>query len=73
MTIWVDEVMTNYHLNQSRPAHICDWFIVVLKHMASGILINTDSGNFLLPDGTKLLPEPITTCHERDSLALIPG
>ena len=29
--------------------------------MASYIWINTDSGNGFLPDGTKLLPEPMLT------------
>ena len=29
--------------------------------MATKIWVNTDSGNHLLPDGTKPLPEPVTS------------
>ena len=32
--------------------------------MATVILDNIDSGNGLLPDGTKPLPEPVLTYHE---------
>ena len=32
--------------------------------MASEILVNTGSGNGLLPDGTKPLPEPILTYYQ---------
>ena len=32
--------------------------------MAVGVLVNTDSGNGLLPDGTKPLPEPMLTYHQ---------
>ena len=33
------------------------------RHMASEILIDTGSGNDLLPDGIKPLPEPMMTHH----------
>ena len=33
-------------------------------HMAEGIQVNIGSGNGLLPDGTKLLPEPMLTYHQ---------
>ena len=31
------------------------------RHMATYIWVNTDSGNGLMPGGTKPLPEPILT------------
>ena len=34
------------------------------RHMALEILINTGSGNGLLPDGTNPLPEPMLTSHQ---------
>ena len=33
-------------------------------HMALEILVKTGSGNGLLPDGTKTLPEPMLTYHQ---------
>ena len=33
-------------------------------HMAPEILVNIGSGNGLLPDGTKPLPEPMLTYHQ---------
>ena len=38
----------------------------------SKILVNTGSGNGMLPDDTKSLPEPILTFHQQDPLAFIP-
>ena len=32
--------------------------------MVAEIYVNIDSGNGLLPDGTKPLPEPILSCHQ---------
>ena len=32
--------------------------------MAVEILVNTGSGNGLVPDGTKQLPEPMLTGHQ---------
>ena len=40
--------------------------------MALEILVNTGSGNGLLPDSTKPLPEPMSTYHQWDPLAFIP-
>ena len=37
--------------------------------MATMILENIGSGNGLLPDGTKPLPEPMLTYHQRGSVA----
>ena len=37
--------------------------------MATVILDNIGSGNGLLPDGTKPLPEPMLTYHQRGSVA----
>ena len=34
------------------------------RHMALEILVNIDSGNGLLPDGTKPLSEPMLTYHQ---------
>ena len=34
------------------------------RHMVSWVFIKTGSGNGLLPDGTKLLPEPMLACHQ---------
>ena len=39
--------------------------------MMSEILVNTGSGNGLLPDGTKPLPEPMLTLHYWGSVAVI--
>ena len=36
--------------------------------MATYILVNIDSGNGLLPDGTKPLPEPMLTYQQRCSV-----
>ena len=33
-------------------------------YMVSGILVNIGSGNGLLPDSTKPLPEPMLTYHQ---------
>ena len=41
--------------------------------MASEILVNTGSGNGLLPDGTKPLSESMLTYHRWDPLALLQG
>ena len=38
-------------------------------HMVTQIWVNIGSGNGLLPDGTKPLPEPMLTYHQRSSLA----
>ena len=37
------------------------------------ILVNTGSGNGLLPDGTKPLPEPMLTYHQLGPVAFIWG
>ena len=39
-------------------------------HMASQNLVSIASGNGLLPDGTKPLPEPMLTCHQSGSVAV---
>ena len=39
--------------------------------MALEILVNTGSGNGLLPDGTKPLPEPMLTYHQLVPVAFI--
>ena len=38
-------------------------------HMATRICVNIGSGNGLLPDGTKPLPEPNLSSHQWDSVA----
>ena len=38
-------------------------------YMATKIWVNIGSGNGLLPDGTKPLPEPVLTCHLWDPFA----
>ena len=40
--------------------------------MRSEILVNTGSGNGLLPDGIKPLPKPMLSYHQRDPLTFIP-
>ena len=37
--------------------------------MAAQLWLNIGSGNGLLPDGTKPLPEPMLSCHQRCSVA----
>ena len=52
-----------------------NWAFKVLIHyglVTPEILVNTGSGNGLLPDGTKPLPEPMLTSHQQDPLAFIP-
>ena len=39
--------------------------------MSSQIMVNTGSGNGLVPDGTKPLPEPMLTNHQWDPLSFI--
>ena len=34
------------------------------RHMATEIWVNIGSGNGLVPDGTKPLPEPMLTDHQ---------
>ena len=41
--------------------------------MALGVLVNTGSGNGLLPDGTKPLPEPMLTDHQWSPVTFILG
>ena len=41
--------------------------------MATKIWVNTDSGNGLLPDGTKPLPEPVLTGHQWSPATFILG
>ena len=42
-------------------------------HMATEIWVNIGSGNGLLPDGTKPLPEPMLTNHQWSPVTLISG
>ena len=39
-------------------------FVTWCHHMVTGILVNIGSGNGLLPDGTKPLPESVLTYHQ---------
>ena len=39
--------------------------VALLPHMTLEILDNTGSGDGLLPDGTRPLPEPMLTNHKR--------
>ena len=41
--------------------------------MATEIWVNIGSGNGLLPDGTKPLPEPMLTDHQWSPVTFIPG
>ena len=41
--------------------------------MATKIWVNITSGHGLLPDGTKLLPEPMLTDHQLDIVAFTWG
>ena len=41
--------------------------------MAAEIWVNTGSGNGLLPDGTKPLPEPMLTYHQSGTVTFIGG
>ena len=43
------------------------------RHMATEIWVNIGSGNGLLPDGTKPLPEPMFTYHKYGPLTFIWG
>ena len=44
-----------------------------LRHMTSEKLVNIGSGNGLLPDGTKPLPEPMLSHHQRGNVEFIWG
>ena len=48
-------------------------FVAWWHHMATEILVNIGSGNGLLHDGTKPLPEPMLTDHEWSSVTFILG
>ena len=43
------------------------------RHMATDIWVNIGSGNGLVPNDTKPLPEAMLTYHQRDPLIVIPG
>ena len=49
--------------------HVCDYFQELIEawwsYMMSGNFVTTSSGNGLLPDDTKPLPEPVLTYHHR--------
>ena len=50
------------------------WLIVAYwRHMVTEIWVNIGSGNGLLPDGTKPLPEPILTDHQWSPVTFILG
>ena len=44
----------------------CDNQLIVAKwrHMATEVWVNIGSGNGLMPDGTKPLPEPMLNYHQ---------
>ena len=60
--------LTSVEVNKG-TAHITLWW----RHMASEILINIDSGNGFLPDGTKTLLEPMLTYHQRGPVTITSG
>ena len=50
-----------------------EMFKHIVVHMASETLVNTGSGNGLLPDGTKPLTVQMLIYYQWDSLVFIPG
>ena len=63
---WVIKNVCQYHdiILTSLTFHWCYQLIgAKWRHMALEILVNTGSGNGLLPDGTKPLPVPLLTYH----------
>ena len=57
-------VMTTYKATCDDKVGIMYYLIgASWRHMALDILVNTGSGNGLLPDGTKPLPELMLTYH----------
>ena len=55
---------TKWSLRMQSLLHI--WTVNSLwwRHMATEVWVNIGSGNGLLPDGTKPLPEPMLTYHQ---------
>ena len=56
--------------------HKWKWFgvySILTHHMATKIWVNTGSSNGLLPDGTKPLPEPMSTDHQWSPVTRILG
>ena len=49
------------------------WAELKKRNMASEIWVNIGSGNGMLPDGTKPLPEPMLTDHQWSQLTFILG
>ena len=52
------------------------WFMLtdwgpVTQYGATEILVNIGSGNGLLPDGIKPLPEPVLTYHQYGPVTII--
>ena len=48
------------HLHLGEKVYLIHWGLVTPLE----IWVNTGSGNGLLPDGTKQLPEPMLTYHQ---------
>ena len=56
------------HVNINNMSTLTHWGL-----MATEIWVNIGSGNGLLPDGTKPLPEPMLTDHQWSSVTFIVG
>ena len=72
--VWLqnEEIDVKIHGFYTEKLLMVPWFVRFLgllivalwRHMASWIWVNIGSGNGLLPDGTKPLPEPMLTYHQ---------
>ena len=51
--------------------HIFQAIVAQWPRMVTEIWVNIDSGNVLLPDGTKPLPEPVLTYRQWDPVAFL--
>ena len=54
-------------------ASMCQLIGALWHHMATEICVTIGSGNGLLPDGTKPLPEPMSTYHQQGWVTFISG
>ena len=57
--------------NSIKPLWPCDGIVALWRHMATEIWVNIGSGNGLLPDGSKPLPEPVLTDHQLSPVTFI--
>ena len=72
----VTALLTHWSYDSLAPNHWyhnCQLILAYRHHMATKIWVNIGSGNSLLPDGTKPLPETMLTDHQWSPVTFILG